>query len=46
MEHDTGLEEWDQFQQYAYDDVQLCHFVHEYEDKLTNDEYQWFEKNI
>jgi len=36
----TGQEEQDQFLQYAYDGIQLCHFVHEYEDKLNNDEYQ------
>jgi hypothetical protein len=35
----TGREEQDQFLQYTYDDIQLCHFVHEYEVKLNNDDY-------
>jgi hypothetical protein len=33
------------FPQYAYDDVLLCHFVYECEDKSDNDEYQWSERN-
>jgi len=44
MVHYTGLKGWDQFRQYDYDYVQQCHFVHEYEDKLTDDEYQWSKK--
>ena len=44
MGHDTGLKGLSQFRQYVDDDVQLCHFVHEYEDKLTDDEYQWSER--
>jgi len=46
MGHYTGLKGLCQFRQYVDDDVQQCHFVHEYEDKLTNDEYQWSEKKI
>ena len=42
--HYTGRKGSGQFQQYVNDDVQQCHFVHEYEDKLTDDEYQWSEK--
>jgi len=44
MGHYTGLKELGHFRQYVDDDVQQCHFVHEYEDKLTDDEYQWSEK--
>jgi hypothetical protein len=44
MVHYTGLKGLGQFRQYIDDDVQQCHVVHEYEDKLTNDEYQWSEK--
>jgi hypothetical protein len=44
MGHYTGLKGLGQFRQYVDDYVQQCHFVHEYEDKLTDDEYQWFEK--
>jgi hypothetical protein len=44
MGHYTGLKRLGQFRQYVDDDVQQCHFVHEYEDKLTDDEYQWSEK--
>ena len=44
MGHYTSLKGLGQFRQYVYDDVQLCHFVHEYEDKLIDDEYQLFEK--
>jgi len=33
------------FPQYAYDDVLLCLFVYECEDKSNNDEYQWSERN-
>jgi hypothetical protein len=44
MVHYTGLKGWGQFWQYVDDDVQQCYFVHEYEDKLTDDEYQWSEK--
>jgi hypothetical protein len=32
------------FPQYVYDDVQLCHFVYECEDKSDDDEYQWSER--
>jgi hypothetical protein len=32
------------FPQYVYDDVLLCHFVHECEEKLDDDGYQWFER--
>ena len=44
MEHDTGLEGLDQFRQYAYDDVQRYHFVHECVDKSDDVGYQWFGK--
>jgi len=44
MGHYTSLKGLGQFQQYVDDDVQQCHFVHEYEDKLTDDEYQWSKK--
>ena len=44
MVHYTGLKGWGQFRQYVNDNIQQCHFVHEYEDKLTDDEYQWSEK--
>ena len=44
MGHYTGLKGLGQFRRYVDDDVQQCHFVHEYEDKLTDDEYQWSEK--
>ena len=44
MGHYTGLKGLGQFQQYVDDDVQQCHFVHEYKDKLTDDDYQWSEK--
>jgi hypothetical protein len=45
MGHYTSLKGLGQFQQYVDDDVQQCHFVHEYEDKLTDDEYQWSKNN-
>ena len=45
MVHYTSLKGLGQFRQYVDDDVQQCHFIHEYEDKLTDDEYQWSEKN-
>jgi len=45
MVHYTSLKGWGQFRQYVNDNIQQCHFVHEYEDKLTDDEYQWSEKN-
>jgi hypothetical protein len=45
MGHYTSLKGLGQFRQYVDDDVQQCHFVHEYEDKLTDGEYQWSEKN-
>jgi len=32
------------FPHYTYDDVLLCHFVHECEDKSDDDGYQWSEK--
>ena len=38
--HYIGLEEWGKFRQYVDDDAQRCHFIHEYEDILTDDEYQ------
>jgi len=44
MVHYTGLKELGQFQQYVDDDVQRCHFVHEYEGRLTDDEYQLSER--
>jgi hypothetical protein len=44
MVHYTGLKGLGQFRQYVNDDVQQCNVVHEYEDKLTDDEYQWSEK--
>jgi hypothetical protein len=40
----TGREEQDQFLQYTYDDIQLCHFIHGYEVKLNNDDYQLSER--
>ena len=39
MVHYIGLKKWGQFQQYADDDAQHCHFVLEYDDRLTSDEY-------
>jgi hypothetical protein len=36
MGHYTGIKGLGQFRQYVDDDVQQCHFVHEYEDKLTD----------
>jgi len=44
IRHYTDLKRLGQFRQYIDDDVQQCHFVHEYEDKLTDDEYQWSKK--
>ena len=44
MGHYTGLKGLGQFRQYVDDDVQLCYFVHEYEGKLGDGEYQWFQK--
>jgi len=41
MVHYTDLKRLGQFRQYIDDDVQQCHFVQEYEDRLTDDEYQW-----
>ena len=46
MGHYTSLKGLGQFRQYVDDNVQQCHFVHEYEDKLTDDEYQWSAKNL
>jgi hypothetical protein len=40
MVHYTGLKGSGQFRQYVDDDIQQCHFVYEYKDSLTNDEYQ------
>jgi len=44
MVHYIGLKEWGKFRQYVDDDAQWCHFIHEYEDRLTDDEYQWPER--
>jgi hypothetical protein len=44
MVHYIGLKGLDQFWQYVDNDVQQCHFFHEYEGRLTNDEYQWSER--
>jgi hypothetical protein len=44
MVHYIDLNGLGQFQQYVDDDVQQCHFVHEYEDRLIDNEYQWYEK--
>jgi len=44
MGYYIGLKRLGQFRLYVDDDVQQCHFVHEYEDKLTYDEYKWSEK--
>ena len=41
MVHYIDLKGWGQFRQYVDDDAQQCYFVHEYEDRLTDDEYQW-----
>jgi hypothetical protein len=46
MGHYTSLKGLGQFRQYVDDNVQQCHFVHEYEDKLTDDEYQRLKKFI
>ena len=45
MVHYTSLKGWGLFRQYVDDDIQQCYFVHEFKDKLTDDEYQWCEKN-
>jgi hypothetical protein len=44
MVHNIGLKGLGQFRQYVDDDAQRCHFVHDYEDRLTDDEYQWSER--
>jgi hypothetical protein len=37
MVHYIDLKGWGQFRQYVDDDAQQCYFVHEYEDRLTDD---------
>jgi hypothetical protein len=44
MVYYTGLKGLGQFRLYIDDDVQQCHFVHGYEDILTDVEYQWSER--
>jgi hypothetical protein len=40
MEHYILLGGQGQFRQCTDDDVQQCHFAHEYENKLTDGEYK------
>jgi len=44
MVYYTGLKGLGQFWLYIDDDVQQSHFVHRYEDILTDVEYQWSER--